>query len=92
VRRRSSEIFGEERTEAVDNHIRPKPHAFSDPVSLGRLCQAMFIEGARVLGYTGEALMPKEIQEQVFLAATLIADGLGQLLQNQDDAEQEVTG
>jgi hypothetical protein len=78
--------------QAVGNHISPKAHAFSDPVRLGRLCQAMVIEGARVLGYTGEALMPKEIQEQVFLAATLIADGLGQLLQNQDDAEQEVTG
>ena len=76
----------------MGNHISPKLHTLSDPVSLGRLCQAMFIEGARVLGYTGEALMPKEIQEQVFLAATLIADGLGQLLQNLDDAEQEVTG
>jgi hypothetical protein len=75
----------------VGNHIDSKPHAFSNPVSLGRLCQAMFIEGARVLGYTREALMPKEIQEQIFLAATLIVDGLGQLLQNQDEAEQEVT-
>jgi hypothetical protein len=36
--------------------------------------------------------MPKEVQEQVFLAATLIADGLGLLLQADDDAEQELTG
>lgn len=52
----------------------------------------MFIEGARVRGYTGEALIPNEVLEQVFLAATFVADGLGCLLQNQDDAEQQLTG
>jgi len=52
----------------------------------------MFIAGARVLGYTGEAPMPTEVQEQVFLAATLIADGLGLLLQTDDDRAQELTG
>jgi hypothetical protein len=69
-----------------------KPHLPADPISLGDLCQAMFIEGARVLGYTGEAPMPREVQEQVFLAVTLMADGLGLLLQTEDDAEQELTG
>jgi hypothetical protein len=76
----------------VGNRISPKPQLATDPVSLGDLCQAMFIEGARVLGYPTEAPMPKEVQEQVFLAATLIADGLGLLLQADDDAEQELTG
>ena len=53
----------------------------------------MFIEGARVLGFAGEAPMPREVLEQVFLAATLIADGLGLLLQTEDDdPEQELAG
>jgi hypothetical protein len=52
----------------------------------------MFIEGARVLGYTGEASMPREVQEQVFLAATLVADGLGLLLQDENDDERELAG
>jgi len=72
-------------TQTVDNHISTKPPRPTDPVSLGELCQAMFIEGARVLGFAGEAPMPREVQEQVFLAATLVADGLGLLLQGEDD-------
>jgi hypothetical protein len=53
----------------------------------------MFIEGARVLGFAGEAPMPREVQEQVFLAATLVADGLGLLLRGaDDDDEQELAG
>ena len=52
----------------------------------------MFIEGARVLGFAGETPMPREVQERVFLAATLVADGLGLLLQNEDDDEQELAG
>jgi len=76
----------------MENHISSKPQFPSDPVSLGDLCQAMFVEGARVLGYTGEAPMPREVQEQVFLAVTLMADGLGLLRQTEDDAEQELAG
>ena len=79
-------------TQTVENRISVKPHLPTDPVSLGDLCQAMFIEGARVLGYAGEAPMPREVQEQVFLAVTLMADGLGLLLQTDDDPEQELTG
>ena len=77
----------------MENRISSKPPLPSDPVSLGDLCQAMFIEGARVLGFAGEAPMPREVQEQVFLAVTLMADGLGQLLEaeNEDD-EQELAG
>ena len=78
--------------EAVGNHISPKRHPFSDPVSLERLCQAMFIEGARVLGFAGEAPLPREVQEQVFLAVTLMADGLGLLLEAENDDEQELAG
>ena len=77
----------------MDNHISSKPPLPTDPVSLGELCQAMFIEGARVLGFAGEAPMPREVQEQVFLAATLVADGLGLLLRGaDDDDEQELAG
>ena len=72
----------------MENCISTKPQVPSDPVSLGDLCQAMFIEGARVLGYAGEAPMPREVQEQVFLAVTLMADGLGLLLQTENDDEQ----
>jgi hypothetical protein len=52
----------------------------------------MFIEGARVLGFSGEAPMPREVQERVFLAATLVADGLGLLLQAENDDDQELAG
>ena len=76
----------------MENHSSSKPHLPTDPVSLGDLCQAMFIEGARVLGYTGEAPMPTEVQEKVFLAVTLMADGLGLLLQAENDDEQELAG
>ena len=81
-----------ESTQTVENHSSSKPHLPTDPGSLGDLCQAMFIEGARVLCYTGEAPMPKEVQEQVFLAASLVADGLGLLLQDEDDDEQDLAG
>ena len=77
----------------VENRISSKPPPpASDPVSLGDLCQAMFIEGARVLGFSGEAPMPREVQERVFLAATLVADGLGLLLQDENDDDQELAG
>ena len=77
----------------MENRISSKPPLPSDPVSLGDLCQAMFIEGARVLGFAGEAPMPREVQEKVFLAVTLMADGLGQLLEAEnDDDEQELAG
>jgi hypothetical protein len=77
----------------VENRTSSKPPLPTDPLSLGELCQAMFIEGARVLGFAGEAPMPREVQERVFLAATLVADGLGLLLQNEDDDDdQELAG
>ena len=81
-----------ERTQTVDNRINTKPPLPTDPVNLGKLCQAMFIEGAGVLGFAGEAAVPREVLEQVFLAATLVADALGLLLQGEDDDEQELGG
>ncbi len=66
----------------MGSRISPQPYAHRDPASLGDLCEAMFIEGARVLGYAGEALMPTGALEQVFLASVMIADRLGQLLQS----------
>jgi hypothetical protein len=85
-------IFKEDLIQTVGNRSSTKPQVPGDPISLGDLCQAMFIEGARVLGFAGEAAMPREVLEQVFLAATLMADGLGLLLQTEDDDEQELTG
>ena len=76
----------------MDNRISSKPQRPADPVTLGKLCQAMFIEGARLLGFAGEAPMPREVQEQVFLAATLVADGLWLLLRDEDHDEQELAG
>jgi hypothetical protein len=76
----------------VENYISTKPQFPNDPVSLGDICQAMFIEGARVLGYTGEAPMPREVQEQVFLAVTLMADGLGLLLEAENDDDEQLAG
>jgi len=48
----------------------------------------MFIEGARALGYAGEAHMPTGALEQVFLATVMIADGLGLLLQSEYGADR----
>ena len=75
-------MIKEERTQAVENCTRLELHSPGD-LSVGDLCQAMFIEGARLLGYAGDALMPTEVQEQIFLAAVQIAEGLGLLLQLQ---------
>ena len=55
----------------------------------GEVCKAMFIEGARVLGFTLEAPIPREAQEQILLAAGLIADGLAALLDSDREAEPE---
>ena len=77
----------EERSQTMNSRISPNLYAHSDPVSLGELCEAMFIEGARVLGYAGEALMPTGALEQVFLATVMIADGLGLLLQSQYESD-----
>ena len=76
----------------MGNSISSKPSLNPDPASLGDLCQAMFLEGARVLGFSGETPMPREVQRQLLLAAGLIADGLGILLEQDDDAERELTG
>lgn len=55
----------------------------------GEVCKAMFIEGARVLGFNLEAPIPREAQEQILLAARLIADGLVALLDSDREADPE---
>jgi hypothetical protein len=50
-------VINQERTQAVENCTGLELHSPVDP-SVGDLCEAMFIEGARLLGYAGEALMP----------------------------------
>lgn len=72
----------------MNSRISPNPYAHRAPVSLGDLCEAMFIEGARALGYAGEAHMPTGALEQVFLATVMIADGLGLLLQSEYGADR----
>lgn len=57
---------------------------------LSTLCQAMFIEGARVLGYALHSPMPREAQEKVHLAASLLVERLQSLLELQgDDSDPE---
>ena len=57
--------------------------------SAGDLCKAMFIEGARVLGFSLNAPIPREAQERILLAAGLIANGLAALLDGNSDPESE---
>lgn len=52
---------------------------------LGKVCQAMFIEGARQLGYDLYSPMPRAAQEQVRTAACLLAERLQALFDLQDD-------
>jgi hypothetical protein len=87
VEKDSSKIFEEEHTQAVGNRISPMPLAFSDPVRLGGLCQAMFIGGARCWVIPGRRSSPKKSRSK---SCNLIADGLRLLLQNQDDADPRV--
>jgi hypothetical protein len=55
----------------------------------GDLCKAMFIEGARVLGFTLEAPIPREAQERILQAADLLANGLTVLLGGNAGADPE---
>jgi len=81
-----------ERTQTVDNRINTKPPLPTDPVNLGEALSGHVHRGSGVLGFAGEAAVPREVLEQVFLAATLVADALGLLLQGEDDDEQELAG
>ena len=58
----------------------------------GDLCKAMFIEGARVLGFSLDAPIPREAQERILLAAGLIANGLAALLDgpNSTDPKEDM--
>ncbi|GEM_PF-5322862 len=47
------------------------------------LCRAMFVEGARVLGFSLEARISLKAQEQILEAAQILADELATLLQMQ---------
>jgi hypothetical protein len=44
------------------------------------LCEAMFIEGARVLGYAYDAPIPLEAQEKILQAANSLVEKLAVLL------------
>ena len=75
----------------MENHISTNLQVTNDPVSLGDLCQAMFIEGARVLATPRRRSYRRKFQEQILLAAVMIGDGLEWLLQSQYGTEQEST-
>jgi len=74
-------------THAINIRISPNLYTDTDPVSLGDLCQAMFIEGTRVLGIPGRRSCPPESWSKSFLATVMIADGLGLLLQSQYESD-----
>jgi hypothetical protein len=56
------------------------------------VCEAMFIEGARVLGYSYDAPIPSEAQEMILQAASMLAEKLTVLvaLKGEIDSETEV--
>jgi hypothetical protein len=54
-----------------------------DRLSVEDLSKAMFIEGARVLGFQAAATIPLEAQEKILLAAASIVERLPLLLQMQ---------
>gem|GEM_PF-6960568 len=66
---------------------RPDPPGVNGH-SLGfeALCRAMFIEGARVLGFALEARIPIDAQEKILQAADLLAQKLAVLIDIQRDA------
>ena len=53
------------------------------------LCHAMFIEGARLLGFARTNQIPIEAQEKILIAAGHIVEGLTNLLGVQSNAECE---
>ncbi len=53
------------------------------------LCQAMFIEGARVLGFAFDAPLSLEAQEKILQAANFLGERLGILLEMYNEIEHE---
>ena len=74
---------------AMQKHNSSKRDTENRLFDPGEVCKAMFIEGARVLGFNLEAPIPREAQEQILLAARLIADGLTALLDRDREADPE---
>ena len=81
--------FGEESDLVMQKLMLSKTDAEDYLNGTGELCKAMFIEGARVLGFSLEAPIPREAQERILLAAGLIANGLAALLDDAGDSEPE---
>jgi hypothetical protein len=53
------------------------------------VCEAMFIEGARVLGFAFDAPISSEAQEKILQAASSLAEKLAILLQLRGEIERE---
>jgi len=70
-----------------DNVSKTATESYLD--NTGDLCKAMFIEGARVLGFSLEAPIPRDAQEKILLAAGLIANGLAALLDAAGNSDPE---
>jgi hypothetical protein len=85
----ASEPFNrtEEKNCQIMGQNRPDPPGVNGH-SLGfeALCRAMFIEGARVLGFALEARIPIDAQERIQQAADLLAQKLAVLIDIQRDA------
>jgi hypothetical protein len=92
-------------TRYADTHIRPSPEESTSrpmienrvPVSpdedpspdIADLCEAMFIEGARVLGFTLEAPISSDAQQKILRAANFLGEKLAILLAILAEAEPE---
>ncbi|HUA34846.1 MAG TPA: hypothetical protein VMA09_14655 [Candidatus Binataceae bacterium] len=53
------------------------------------LCEAMFIEGARVLGYAYDAPIPLESQDKILQAASMLAEKLAVLVAIKGEIDNE---
>jgi hypothetical protein len=56
--------------------------------SVQDLCKAMFLEGARLLGFPESARLPLEAQEEIMEAAGIMAEKLALLLDMQREARE----
>jgi hypothetical protein len=56
--------------------------------SVADLCKAMFLEGARVLGFPENARLPLEAQEEIMEAAGIMAEKLALLMDLQREGPE----
>jgi hypothetical protein len=73
----------------VQNNEVALTSAEDNSSNVAEVCRAMFIEGARVLGFTFDTPLPLDAQAQILEAASSMVEGLGILLKIQSSMERE---